>query len=59
MLVASEHRAEMTAAGANGVNVADKNSTWEETGSSPLNAAATIWLLGHRSAEEKLWGLFQ
>lgn len=42
MLVASEHGEEMTAAGANGVNVAGKNSTWEESGSSPFNAAATV-----------------
>ena len=54
------------AAGANGLKVADKNSNAKmlknkgrNTGSSPFNAQAAIWLLGHNSAEEKLWGLFQ
>lgn len=57
----------MAAAGANKLNVADKNSTTNvlaenkgrNTGSSPFNAEATLLLLGHNSAEEKLWGLFQ
>ena len=66
--VASEHRKEMlvTAAGANRLNVADKNShakmltnKGRNTASSPLTAQATVWLLGHTSAEEKLWGLSQ
>lgn len=54
MLVASEHREEMTAAGANGVNVADRNSTWEETGSSPFNAAAP----GPQFSRRKALGTF-
>lgn len=66
--VASEHRKEMsvTAAGANRLNVADKNphakmltNKGRNTTSSPFTAQATVWLLGHTSAEEKLWGLSQ
>lgn len=65
--VASEHRREMlvTAAGADRLNVADKNS-WakiltskgRDVASSPFIAQATVWLLGHTSAEN-LWGLSQ
>ena len=66
--VVSEHRKEMlvTAAGPNRLNVADENShakmltnKGRNRASSPLIAQATLWLLGHTSAEEKLWGLSQ
>ena len=66
--MASEHRKEVweTAPGANRLNVADKNPHVEiltdkgrNITSSPSAAQATVWLLGHTSAEEKLWGLSQ